>query len=156
MRIILLQDVEKLGKIGEVKNVSDGYGRNFLIPKGLAELAMGKNLKTHAQRLAAETRHREQKITSSQALAEKLSATRLRFNLKMGEKGQAFGSITAQDIADELAKNGIPVEKSWIELEQGIKTTGEHKVRIKLPHQIASEVNVVVGVTETTRSSVSH
>ncbi len=148
MRVILLQEIPKLGKAGEVKNVSDGYGRNSLIPKGLAELATGKNLKTLAQRLAAEARHREQEITSFQALVKKLGATSLRFNLKMGEKGQAFGSITAQDIADEFAKNGVTIDKSWIALEHGLKTAGEHVVKIKLPQQIEAEVNVVVEASQ--------
>lgn len=115
-----------------------------MIPKGLAEPATETNLKALNQRLAAKAAHETKERAGYQALAEKLQATLLRFMLKMGEKDQVFGSITAQDIADELAQNGIKIEKSWIELEQGIKTTGEHQVKVKLPHQIIAEIKITV------------
>lgn len=144
MKVILLQEIQTLGKAGDVKNVADGYARNFLIPQKLAEPATEKNLKTMARRLAEKDRREEKEHTHYQTLAEKLHGMKLRFTLKVGEKGQAFGSITARDIVEELTQHSIRVEKGWVDLEQGIKTAGEHTVSIKLPHQISSEVRVII------------
>lgn len=144
MKVILLKEIPKLGKTGEVKLVSDGYARNFLIPFGYAELAtesMMKNIARTQLEISARTAKDQARF---RALAEKLAATPLRFAMKIGAKGQAFGSITAQDIADELNRQGMAVEKGWIELEQGIKTTGEHAIAVKLPHGINGELKIDV------------
>ena len=148
MKVILLKEVPKLGKAGEVRQVADGYARNFLFPQGLAEPATDQALKTHARRLTSQKSSGEKERARYQTLAEKLHSTPLRFTLKVGEKGQAFGSVTAQDIADEFAKLGVAVEKDWIELEQGIKTTGEHTVKIRLPHQTEAEMKIEVAPDE--------
>lgn len=144
MKIILLKEFPKLGKPGEVKQVADGYARNFLIPFGYAQLATEPAMKnlTRTQTEISAKIAREQ--SQFQKLADKLRSTPLRFTLKVGAKGQSFGSITAQDIADELKRQGMAVEKDWIELEQGIKTPGEHAVTIRLPHHIEGEVKVIV------------
>ena len=144
MKVILTKDIPDLGRAGEVKNVNNGYGRNFLLPRGLAELATAANLKALNQRMAALASREASERARSQSLAETLAGTPLRFILKLGEKGQVFGSISAQDIADRLGQQGVKIEKGWIELEHAIKTTGEHAVGIRLPHQIAATVKVVV------------
>lgn len=144
MKVILRKEVSKLGGAGEVKQVRDGYARNFLIPQGLAEPATEKSLNALSQRLAAHKARGERERSEFQAIAEKLKNTELRFMLKVGEQGQAFGSITAQDIAEKLAEQGIKVEKSWIDLEHGIKTAGEHEVQVKFPHQIVSAVKISI------------
>ena len=144
MKVILLREIQNLGKSGDVKQVSDGYARNFLLPRGLAELATGTNMKTLSQRLAALASRDTKERAHYNELVEKLAATPLRFTLKVGTKGQAFGSVSVQDISEELSKHGITVEKGWIELEQGIKAPGEHIVKIRFPHQIGTEVKVTV------------
>lgn len=144
MKVILLQEIHKLGKAGEVKNVREGYARNFLIPKKLVLPATETNLRRQKEVLHAEAGREEKERARFKALAEKLSKTTLHFLLKVGEKSQAFGSITSQDIVAELAKHSISVEKQWIGLEESIKTIGEHIVKIKLPHQIAAEFKIIV------------
>ena len=144
MKVILLQEIQKLGKAGEVKQVSDGYARNFLIPRGLAEPATASNMKTFASRSSAKAAEKEREETKFENIAKKIQTLKLRFTLKIGDKGRAFGSVTAQDISDELAKHGVRIDKRWIELEQGIKTAGEYGVKLKLPHKIAGEIKIVV------------
>jgi len=144
MKVILLKEIEKLGMAGDVKTVSDGYARNFLIPRDLAEPATASNLKTLASRVAGRAAKGETERKKLQDLAEKLQTIRLRFSLKMGEKNQAFGSVTAQDIIDELAKHGVRIEKQWLELEHGIKTAGERGVKLKFPHKITGEIKILV------------
>lgn len=143
MKVILLQEVKELGKAGDVKMVSDGYARNFLIPRSLAELATASNIKTFANRMASKAAEEEREKTKFENIAKKIQTLKLRFALKIGDKGRAFGSVTAQDIAGELAGHGFKIEKQWIDLEQPIKTTGEHSVKIKLPYQIMAEVRIV-------------
>ncbi len=144
MKVILITEVPKLGKVGEVKTVKDGYARNFLIRQGLAEAATELNLARQVERNTEAARREARERKGFETIAQKLRETPLRFTLKVGEKGQAFGSVTAQDITEELAKHGVALEKSWIELEPGIKTSGEHAVPVKFPHQIMGEVKVIV------------
>ena len=144
MKVILLKEIPTLGRAGDVKGVADGYARNFLIPRKLAEPATEENIKTLGRRAVEMTRNEERERAEFQALAGKLHAAELRFALKVGGKGRAFGSITAQDVAEKLAERGIKIEKDWIELKQGIKTAGEHGVKIKFPHQIEGEIKVVI------------
>lgn len=143
MRVILSRVIENLGKAGEVKNVRDGYARNYLLPRELAVPATASNLKNlgrfqtelAAKEAAAKSAYRE--------LAERLSKAELRFELKVGARGRAFGSITAEHIAERLNQSGFPVERSWIELEVPIKAVGERQVAIRLPHRISAEVRVI-------------
>lgn len=144
MKILLIKEVPKLGKAGEIKNVKDGYGRNFLIRRGLAEAATESNMARRAELSAAASRREDRERKEFEAAAQKLRETPLRFTLKIGEKGRAFGSITAQDIAGELSKRGIALDKNWIELEQGIKSAGEHEIKIKFPHKIESKLKIAV------------
>lgn len=144
MKIVLIKPIPKIGSAGDVKSVSDGYARNFLIPRGLAVPATEENLKRQAglKTLAEKEAAREREAFI--AAAEKLKALELRFTLKVGLKGRSFGSVTMQDLVDELKKHGTVLEREWIELEQGIKTTGEHQVKIKFPHGIHGELKVIV------------
>lgn len=144
MKVILLREVQNVGKAGDVMQVADGFARNFLIPRRLADPATEKALKNLARKQAEIQGQLAKEKAGFEAIAEKLRTIELRFTLKVGEKGQTFGSTTTQDIADELAKQGIKVERDWIELEQGIKATGEHAVKIRLPYQIAAEIKVLV------------
>jgi large subunit ribosomal protein L9 len=143
MRIVLLKDVPDLGKKGDIKDVSDGYGRNFLIRNKLVEILTPQL----ARRLEIE-KEKEEKIAialKSQALAlkEKIEKLKLVLKTKIGESGQVFGSVTPTKILAELEKNGIKLEKDQV-LSKPIKTLGESKIKIKLPQEIEAELQIII------------
>jgi len=143
MKVALLKDVPNLGKRGDAKDVSDGYGRNFLIKNKLAEILTSQV----AKRLDAEKDRRE-KIAeelkkSAVNLKSKIEKIKLTLKAKIGESGQMFGSVTPADLLAELKKNNIKIEKSQI-LSKPIKTLGEHKIKIKLPQEIEAELQIVI------------
>ncbi|MBI4132679.1 MAG: 50S ribosomal protein L9 [Candidatus Sungbacteria bacterium] len=144
MKVILLKEIPKLGKAGEVKNVADGYARNFLIPQGFVTPATESRLRAFAAHLAETERREERERAEYAALAEKIQSRQFRFTVKTGERGKAFGSITASDIAHELLKHDITVEKKWIELESPVKSSGQHRIPVRLPHQITAELTMIV------------
>lgn len=144
MKIILQQDIYKLGQKFDIKNVRGGYARNFLFPKGLAKPATKNAIDVIAAQRQKEERRKIEERTMYQGLAEILAGLTLNFKVKLGEKGRAFGSVTAAKIRDELKKHDICVEKEWIELEEPIKTTGEKEVKIRLPYDIAGKIKVNV------------
>jgi large subunit ribosomal protein L9 len=144
MEVILREDVKSLGKAGTLVRVKPGYARNFLLPQGLAYEATEGNKK----RIAAESKARETKAlagrSEAQAAADRLSGVTLTIVAKAGEGDRLFGSITAQDIADELEKAGHPVDKRRIELEHPIKQLGEHSVPVRLHSEVHATVRVMV------------
>lgn len=144
MDVILREDVKALGKAGDLVRVKPGYARNFLLPKGLAFEATEGN----RQRIAAESRARLARAATERVAAEQLAAllggVTLTLQAKAGEGDRLFGSITAQDIADGLAALGHAVDKRRIELEHSIKSLGSHPVAIRLHHDVAATVTVVV------------
>lgn len=144
MKVILLEDIAKKGKKFEVKDVRGGYARNFLLPRKLAGLATPQALRQLESRRLAEERRREAEKKNHETLVERLPSIPLAFTLKMTEAGTAFGSVSAADIHDALTKKGIAVEKSWIDLDEPIKTTGEHRVKIKFPHGIAGDIPITI------------
>ncbi len=144
MDVILLERIEKLGAIGDVVKVKNGYARNFLLPRGLAYEATEGNRK----RIAAETRVRTTRGQAEQAEAQRFAATlgavALTLSSKAGEEGRLFGSITAQDIADALAREGHEVDRRRIELEHPIKSLGDHTVSVRLHPEVHAELRVSV------------
>lgn len=144
MEVILREDVKSLGKAGELVRVRPGYARNFLLPKGLAYEASEGNKK----RIAAETRARTTRLEAergeAQAFAARLAAATVTLTGKAGEEGKLFGSVTAQDIADGLAQQGIQVDRRRIELEHPIKLLGFHTVTVRLHPEVHAEVRVQV------------
>lgn len=144
MKVILLQDIPSQGKKYDVKEVRGGFARNFLLPRKLAMLATAAAVKEIGARRADEERRREAEKKSHEALIERLRKTPLSFTLKMTEAGSAFGSVSASDIHAGLAEKGIALEKSWIALEDPIKTGGEHAVPVDFPHGVRGEIRVVV------------
>ena len=143
MKIALLQDVPNLGKRGDIKDVSDGYGRNFLIKNKLAEILTSQV----AKRLETE-KNRQEKIAvelkkSTANLKNKIEKIKLTLKAKIGEAGQMFGSITPTNLSTELKKSNIKIEKSQI-LSKPIKTLGEHKIKIKLPQEMEAELQIVI------------
>lgn len=144
MEVILREDVKDLGKAGELVKVKVGYARNYLLPRGLAYEATDGNKK----RIAAETKARTTRLAAersgAEALAAELRAKVVTLIGKAGEEGRLFGSITAHDIADGLAKLGHAVDKRKIELEHPIKTLGDHMVPLKLHPEVVAEIRVSV------------
>ena len=144
IEVILREDVKTLGRAGEMVRVKPGYARNYLLPQGLAYEATEGNKK----RIAAETRARasrdQAERTEAERLATTLSAVQLNLTGKAGEEGKLFGSITSQDVADALARQGHSVDKRRIELEHPIKTVGEHAVTIRLHSEVHAELRVSV------------
>ena len=148
MKVILLADVKGSGKAGDVVNVSDGYARNMLFKKDLAVEATEKNLKALEKKKAKEQEEYEENKKNAIELRNELEHATVVLKAKGGEGGKLFGSVTSQDIADAIKEQtGIDVDKKKITIDDHIKTTGRHKVHIKLFYEISADVAVNV-VTE--------
>jgi large subunit ribosomal protein L9 len=144
IEVILREDIKTLGKAGEMVRVKPGYARNYLLPHGLAyEATEGNKKRIAAETKARSTRHQAERADAERAAAT-LSGVQLRLTGKAGEEGKLFGSITAQDIADELGRQGHQVDRRRIELEHPIKTLGEHMVSVRLHPDVHAEVRVSV------------
>lgn len=143
MQVILIQDVNNLGKRGDIKNVSDGYARNFLLPKKLAEIAtetaIQKNLAQKEKRAAVE----KSELEKVQKLAEEIQGQEIVMKAKEKD-GKLFGAISVKAIAKEFKKKGIVVSEKSIILEDPIKEVGEYQIKIKLEHGIEAEANLLV------------
>jgi len=145
VKVLLLKDIKRLGRAGETKQVANGYGRNYLLPRGLAVLATsGAIVRTDVQKAVAE--QREERIrTDATALAERLSEVTVTFAVKASEKGRLYGSVTSAAIAEEIEKRtGHPVDKRKIELGEPLRLLGTHKVPIRLVSGVMAEVTVAV------------
>ncbi|MDZ4159198.1 MAG: 50S ribosomal protein L9 [Anaerolineaceae bacterium] len=144
MKVLLIKDVYKLGHAGDVKKIADGYGRNYLMPKGLAVIATQSALK-QAERIRGEAnKHRDLLNTEMSELGAKLAAITLTFAGKAGETGKLYGSITHQMIADALqTKIGVSIDRRQVEVEP-IRTLGTHIARVRLTVDIVPEVKVIV------------
>ena len=144
MEVILREAVEKLGHPGDVVTVSPGFGRNYLLPRGIAYEATPGNLKRIAQekgRLeAAESSRRD----AAQEMANKLEPISLTFSARVGEEGKLFGSVTSGDIAQQLEAQGVHIEKRMIDLHEPIRALGVYKVPIKLHADVKAEIKVWV------------
>ena len=145
MQIILLDKVVNLGTLGEVVKVKDGYARNFLIPSGRARRATSANkAEFEAKRVELE-KAAAAKLVASQAQGEKLAGKTIKLTQKAGVDGRLFGSVTNQDIAAELTKQGFAVSKSQIRLPNGlVKVTGDHPVQVSLHTDVLVDITVTV------------
>ena len=149
MEVILTQDVKNLGEAGELVKVAEGYGRNFLIPRGLAVEATKSNLKhlQHQRKLDKEREAREK--TEAQKTKATLDGLELVMRARSGEGGRLFGSVTSTDLAAAIKKEtGIEVDKRKLELDEPIKSIGNHSLRVKLLPGITASVNVKVEASE--------
>ncbi|WP_322494963.1 50S ribosomal protein L9 [Chloroflexus sp.] len=145
MKVLLVQDVEHLGKAGEIKDVSGGFGRNYLLPKGFAVLATKSQIKQAEERLAAQRRKAEAARKDAEALAAKLAELTLTFVVKVGEQERLYGSVTNADIAAKLHEvAGIEIDRRKIALEDPIKRTGEYEVPVELASGVSATLKVVV------------
>jgi len=141
MEIILRKDVENVGFTDDLVIVKDGYGRNFLIPQGLGSLATESAKKVLAENLRQRAHKEAKAVTDAQAMAEKLSAIELKMTAKTGQGNKLFGSITNQHVADELSKNGVTLEKKFIQIVGGsIKALGNYTVAVRLHRTVVVNI----------------
>ncbi len=144
MKVVLTQDVKNIGKAGEIKEVSDGYARNFLFKKGFATPATKGAIKSAEKKLEAEKRKLEASKSEAESLYKKLNGFKIKTKLKFGEGDTAFGSVSAQNIADMLKDKGFDIDIKNIILDSNIKTLGESKVKIKLGFNFEPEISIIV------------
>ena len=144
MRVVLLQDVENLGKKYDVKEVADGYARNFLIPKGLAKPATEEALQWLATQKEIEAKKAEEELKKIQERATVIDGQEIVIPVKVGENSQLFESITSQKIFDRLKEMGLDVKKAQIFLSEPIKELGEFPVKIKFEHNLEAEIKVII------------
>ncbi len=144
MKLILKADVKGQGKKGDIVNVSDGYGRNFLLARGLAEEATAANLNSINIKKQAEAFHKEQERQAAMALRESLKGKEITLYVKCGETGKVFGSVTAKEIADRLADEGVVVDKRQIVMKEPIKQVGQYQLEVKLYPEITGKLNLKV------------
>ena len=144
MKVILLEDVSSIGKMGQTVSVKDGYARNFLIPRKLAIPATPKNLKLQEHHLRAVEIKRSKQLSGAQEVADRIGQVTLSFTRKAGESGRLFGSVTNMDLADALEQKGLPVERKTIILNEPIKDLGEFEVMVKLHSEVSATLKVRV------------
>ena len=145
MRVLLTKDVENVGHAGDVKEVSDGYGRNFLLPRKLA-VAAGRGAEAEAKRMREASLKRETKDRNeAQAIADEIDNKTVVVRLKVGAEDKAFGSITNADIASALkAQHRVEIDRHKIDLKEPIRSLGEHQVSLKLHRDVVARINVIV------------
>jgi large subunit ribosomal protein L9 len=144
MKLILREDVDNLGKGGELVEVKPGYGRNFLLPRGLAVHANPKNVRElDHQKKIAEAKAAKLKA-SAEAVAKRLSDTPVVLKRKVGEQDKLYGSVTALDIVEALAARGLQLDRRTIDLAEPIKTVGDHEVPVKLHRDVVAKAKVKV------------
>ncbi len=145
MKVILIKDIKGTGYTGDIINVSDGYARNFLFPKGLAKEASAQNLNIAKQQQQANEKRRMLERLSAEEAAKRLSGLKVVIKAKCGENGRLFGSITSKEISDAiLDQHGIEIEKKRIVMDDNIKDLGETKLSIKVYAGISADIVVSV------------
>lgn len=145
MKIVLTQDVEKLGEAGTVQDVKPGFARNYLIPKGLAQVATAGMIKQAAERQAAQQRRIAKQELELQSLADRIDGLRLEFVARAGEQGRLFGSVTNADIAAKLSQElGEEIDRRKVDLPNGIHEVGEFPVTIRLVGRLTPRITAVV------------
>ncbi|HZB95592.1 MAG TPA: 50S ribosomal protein L9 [Herpetosiphonaceae bacterium] len=163
MKIVLMKDVPNLGAAGEVKEVADGYARNYLMPKGFAALATKGLIKQAQERAEAQRKRDLRARTDAEALAQRINGQTVRFTARVGELDRLYGSITNVDIAEKLSSQiGAEIDRRRVELGDPIKRAGVYSVVVDLGHGLDARINVVVEgegseapATESTPADVS-
>lgn len=145
MKVILLKDVKSLGKKDEIVDISDGYARNYVLPKGLGKEASAANLNDLKLKKANEEKVAKEKLEDAKKLAAKLETREVTVKMKSGEGGKTFGSISSKEIAEAAREQcGLDVDKKKIQLPEAIKSLGEYEVQIKLHPQVVGKLKVKV------------
>jgi large subunit ribosomal protein L9 len=144
VKVILTNDVPKLGKSGELKTVADGFATNYLIPNSLAVPAAGGAYRAWQHDIASREEKRRREREDAEIAANRIAGTTLTMGVKVGEGGKLYGSITAKDIADALGRRGIEVDRHKVDLEEPLKSLGTYKVAVKVASGMSPEVTIVV------------
>ena len=144
MKVILRKDLKGVGKAGAIVEVSDGYARNYLLPRQLAHEATAGNLTQAANAKAAQTKRDEKLLAEAQELATRLASNPTVVRAKAGERGKIFGAVTNAQIADALKLLGVDIDRHKIEVAEPIKTTGDHPAVVKLPLGVTARITVRV------------
>ena len=145
MKIILLQDEKKLGKKGDIIEASDGYARNYILPRKIGVEATSKNMNDLKLQKANEDKRAKEQLDAAKALAAELESKQVIVKIRAGEGGKAFGSVSTKDIAEAyLSQHNIDLDKQKIQLQDGLKSFGAYEVPIKLHPQVTGKLNVKV------------
>jgi large subunit ribosomal protein L9 len=144
MKVILRQDFETLGKIGEVVDVKDGYARNFLFPRGLAYAALKGNIRALDDEKKAVEKRSLQELKAAETLAAELEAVSVTIPVQVGEEDKIFGTVTTQMIADALKEKGHDIDKRKVEIEEPIKALGIYGVNLKIHQNVNAKIKVWV------------
>ncbi|MBU9710909.1 50S ribosomal protein L9 [Evansella tamaricis] len=144
MKVIFLSDVKGKGKKGEVKNVSEGYARNYLFKNNLAIEANAGNMKTLEKKQESKQRQREEEVKQAEELKAKLEAMEIKIKTKSGDNGRLFGAVTNKQIAEHLKKMKVKVDKRKIEMDEPIRTLGYTNVALKLHPKVTATLKVHV------------
>lgn len=144
MQVVLLKDIDKLGRAGEIKNVADGYARNFLIPGDLAKPATPSALREVERRRLKEAEEQVAKMKALEELAQKIGELELKTELRTTATGRVFGSVTPLKIQTFLKEQGIEIDRNSILIEEPIREVGEHKIKIKLAPEITALLKVII------------
>jgi large subunit ribosomal protein L9 len=153
MKLLLKEDVENVGSVGDEVEVKDGFGRNFLIPSGKAILATPRNLKAfNHQKSVVQAKYRKFK-NAAEEVASKISAISCEFVKKVGDTGKLFGSVTSQDIADAVSKQGVDIDKRKIQLKEPIKALGDFTASYKVHPEVTAEIKIKVVKEESKEES---
>lgn len=142
MKVIFLKDVRSVGKKGDIKNVSDGYARNFLLPQGLVKIATEPEIKILEKEKMEQEKNREQKANVFKKMAEEITGREVTLEIAAGDKGEVFGSVGEKDIKKALIAENIEVQKIF--LEKPLKSLGNHEVEIELGLGVKTKITVVV------------
>lgn len=144
MKVIFLKNVKGVANEGDVKDVKEGYAKNFLFKQKLAIEATPANMKAHEEKLESLKEQEKLKIAEAKALAEKLKAAKIEFNQKAGDTGRLYGAVTSQEISDALAKIGIHIDKKLFDIKEPIKEAGTHTVKVNIYKEVKSQLTVVI------------
>ena len=144
MKVILKQDVETLGSTGEIVNVKNGYGRNYLIPRGMAVLATRGSIKEAEENLRQQAHKLDRIKDDAKALAARLETLEIVIPAKVGEENRIFGTVTTQQVAEVIAARGVEIDRRKIELGEEIRSLGVYPATIKLPGDVTASVKIQV------------
>ncbi len=144
MKVILLKDIQGLGKKGEIKNASDGHVRNFLVPKKLVKIATDKAIKEWEQEKAMEAQKAEQELQHVEEVVSQIDGLEIEVPTKMDESGKLYGSINDQKISQLFKDRGFDIRKNQIKIPQPIKTIGEYPITISFDHGLEAEIKLII------------
>ena len=142
MKVVLLKDVKGTGKKGEIKEVSDGYAKNFLFKTGAAKIADNTSMNENKNKQSAQAYHKANEIADAKELAKKLQDKSVTLSIKCGENGKTFGSISNKEVADALEKQGFKLDKKKIEIKEPIKSIGSYQIVIRIYPEITAKINL--------------